>query len=126
MCPTYVGHVKVPVGPEDDGEDGEDDLQEGELEGAQLEQEEGAPAEEDGETNQINKLYRSRGKFINNSRRVLVKRDASDETRGRSVVSTAEPQGRGRSWAGSNVDWWKCSLWFDTSGAPRLDHYYRT
>ena len=43
MSPTYIGEVKCLVGPEDNGKDGEDNLQEGKLEGAKLEQEERAP-----------------------------------------------------------------------------------
>lgn len=40
---THVGHLEVPVGPEDNGEDGENNLQERKLEGAKFEQEERAP-----------------------------------------------------------------------------------
>lgn len=40
---TYVRQVKQPIGVEDNREDGEDDLQDGKLEGSQFEQEERAP-----------------------------------------------------------------------------------
>lgn len=40
---TYIRQVKQPIGVEDNGEDGEDDLQDGKLEGSQFEQEERAP-----------------------------------------------------------------------------------
>lgn len=40
---TYIREVKVLVCIEDNGEDGEDNLQESKLEGAQLEQEERTP-----------------------------------------------------------------------------------
>lgn len=43
MLPTHISQVKGPVGPEDNGKDGEDSLQESKLEGAKFEQEERAP-----------------------------------------------------------------------------------
>jgi len=43
MFPTYVSQVKVLIGPEDNGKDGKDNLQDGKLEGAELEQEKAAP-----------------------------------------------------------------------------------
>ena len=42
VSPTHVTQVEVSVGPEDNGKDGENNLQEGELEGAKFEQEESA------------------------------------------------------------------------------------
>lgn len=39
---THIRQVKGSVGPENNGEDGEDEFQDGELEGAEFEQEEGA------------------------------------------------------------------------------------
>lgn len=39
---TYIRQVKQPIGVEDNREDGEDDLQDGKLEGSQFEQEERA------------------------------------------------------------------------------------
>lgn len=41
--PTHISQVKGPVGIEDNGKDGEDNLQDSKLEGAKLEQEERAP-----------------------------------------------------------------------------------
>lgn len=41
--PTHISQVKGPVGPEDNGKDGEDNLQDSKLEGAKFEQEERAP-----------------------------------------------------------------------------------
>lgn len=43
MRATHISQVKCPVGGEDNGKDGEDNLQEGKLEGAEFEQEERAP-----------------------------------------------------------------------------------
>lgn len=40
---THISQVKGPVGPEDNGEDGEDNLQESKLQGAKFEQEERTP-----------------------------------------------------------------------------------
>lgn len=42
MFPTYIGQVERPIGVQDNGEDREDNLQHGKLEGAQFEQEESA------------------------------------------------------------------------------------
>lgn len=43
MLTTHISKVKCPVGRENNGKDGEDNLQEGKLEGAKFEQEERAP-----------------------------------------------------------------------------------
>lgn len=47
--PTHITQDIVPVGIEDNGEDGKDNLQESKLEGAKFEQEEGAPENGKGE-----------------------------------------------------------------------------
>jgi len=44
MLVTHVREIKRPVGPEENGKEGEDNLQDGKLEGAKFEQEESAPA----------------------------------------------------------------------------------
>lgn len=43
MLPTHIRQVKCPVGVQDNGKDGEDNLQDGKLEAAKFEQEERAP-----------------------------------------------------------------------------------